>query len=451
MPTDFENPVPNITEAKQLADPALFQQFETLVQKIIDKDDQEVALLGRRVLEDILLPQYPELQNGEPEIHERYQRLIVLLKFINLAVRGMPEITSLIENNLIVALQAGIPIKKKFQEVLNVYDDTLLSGTVSGSLIKALSNSTEKLGTAILLLKGKNQPAHPTLANWLSDYRISTLQPVGGGEQIATAFDRVTYIRQSPNVKKLSKDEQDVLLRVLEPYDWLRFGSALLRTGLEESATATAREPLYIKKERLVVPSPPKSPITPTPPVVWPKPPEKKEFGISNIEYGGKSSGILDTKYQIQDTKKRVLPTPPPPPKTEFRIQNLESRNETGREEEKGARIISEREVPFVTPPAPAKAKMEVSEDLYRKTLEELNKLRTEETTEPGKGFSVNEALVHAKKNLPFQEESPIFGEEPSSSSVMSGQASPPPAPKPSSGEQESVEEKLRKLKDKLQ
>lgn len=422
VPADFENPVPNITDAKQLADPAMLQQFETLVKKIIEKDDQEVALLGRRVIEDMLLPQYPQLQNEAPEIYDHYQRLIILLKFINLVVRGMPEITSLIEKHLIAALQAGIPIKKRLQEILNVYDDTLLSGTISESLTNALSNSSEKLGTTPLLLKGKNQPVPPTLANWLLDYRISTLQPVGGGEQIATAFDRVTYITRSPNVKKLSKDEQGILLRVFELYDWLRFGSYLLRTGLEEPTA-----PKFMVRERIVVP---------------PKP------------------AVSEERLAIRE--KRVLPPAPRPPKVEAERPLSPPLPTPGERGMPGRLKVEEK--PFVPPvikaqppsprppvsppphlPSPTRGEELVEgekqgEQLYRTTLEQLQKAR-----EPREPFSVNEALARAGITPPETQHGEIVPgkpeeQQPSQSPVANRQS-------PSSDE---VDKKLKELEEKI-
>src|SRR3989338_9066789 len=76
---DMENPVPNLTDAGQLSDPAMLAQFEAVVKKLVEMDDGETALLGRRLLEDILLPQAPQLQDAR-EIYERYQKLIIILK-----------------------------------------------------------------------------------------------------------------------------------------------------------------------------------------------------------------------------------------------------------------------------------------------------------------------------------------------------------------------------------
>lgn len=217
-PADFERPAPEFKNVTQLSDPAIFDQFEKLVKEIIKEDDQEVALLGSRVLKD-LLKQYPQLRQSSPELFGRYLVLLALLRFINLSVPGLPEISELIRNHLVDALRAGIPVVRKFEDVLDSYDDVLLGGEISALLGKALVDSNIRIGREQLILGKEKRTAAPTLGNWLIDYRIMIGADRGG------AMERITYLNQSENVRKLSKSDQDLLKHVLKIYDWLRFGT----------------------------------------------------------------------------------------------------------------------------------------------------------------------------------------------------------------------------------
>ncbi len=387
---DLENPVPALGEPAQLADLAILQKFETLVQKIIEKDDGELALLGRRVLEDILLPEYPQLKQEQPEIYERYERLIVLLKFINLVTRGIPQISELIEQHIIDALQAGIPVKNKFEEVLEDYDDMLLGGTIAQALANALSKSTQPLGQAPIALKGENRPVRPTVANFLTDYFQATLPPPGRMQRVG-AVERITYLNQSPNVRSLSKDNKDVLLRVLELYDWLRFGSveyaeARASVGVPGGSTYTRGESLAIPKQARSLPPPPR-PVRPSVETrVVPPPKPAAQAGIT----------------------RETVPSQSPPSLSPF-----------GRSLRREGEKAGGERVPRTTA---------LNEDLYRETLAELARQRAEaqKTPERAREISVNEALIRAgQKEIPSDHGQVTAGEK-------------------------DVEEKLRKLEDKL-
>ena len=316
---DMENPVPNLTDAGQLSDPAMLAQFEAVVKKLVEMDDGETALLGRRLLEDILLPQAPQLQDAR-EIYERYQKLIIILKFINLSVRGLPEIQNLISQHLLLAMRVSVPVKAKFQRVLEVYDDIMMDGTIAEALGKTIQTATEKLGTETLKLRSSDKRLPPALGNWVSDYFQSVLLPTGR-EKIPGSVDRISYVNQSLNVRQLAKEDKDLLLHVLELYDWLRFGDnpALLQQMFSGSQAAIpipapkapqVVQPVVAKK---MPPPPVPRPAAPVAPIVKPAP----------------------------------VPVTPP--------------------------VIK---IPQATQPAPARPAAASNEELYRQTLEELRKMR---------------------------------------------------------------------------
>lgn len=238
-PADFENPVPSLTQASQLADSLIPQAFETLVKKIIQQDDGEVAFLGRRVLEDMLLSQYPELKMQNPNIYQSYQRLVGLLKFVNLSARGTEQISELVEKYLLDAMLTGIPVNKKFDEVLDIYDDEMFGGVIAETLGKAMLKSTGNIGNKqIIRPDGKNVSSF--IGNWLSDYNQSALYSLPAGEKRG-AVQRITYVNKSQNTHGLSDDDRKLLLHVFELYDWLRYGASFT---VKETLQPMLRQPV---------------------------------------------------------------------------------------------------------------------------------------------------------------------------------------------------------------
>ena len=102
---------PFITDAKQLIDPKVYQQFEDLAREFIATDNEEQALKGRQLLEDILLPQNKTLKIQQPKLYAEYQKILTLFKYVCLPLRPLTEVDSLISSSFLFALDLALILK----------------------------------------------------------------------------------------------------------------------------------------------------------------------------------------------------------------------------------------------------------------------------------------------------------------------------------------------------
>ncbi|MBI2356217.1 MAG: hypothetical protein HYV13_03380 [Candidatus Doudnabacteria bacterium] len=325
---DLERPVPVLTNLSQLSEQATVVQFENLVKEIITRDDGETALLGVTILTH-LLKEHPQLKIDYPQVYARYEKLIGLLKFINLSAQaGLPEIKQIIADRLLDAIEAGIKVTAKLDFVLDVYDDFLLEGTIAYELGKAMLVCGSRLGQQPLVLSKTKRQVPPTLGNWLIDYRSAVAADKGG------SYEQITYMNQSENARKLLPADKNLLKKVLKLYDWLRFGTpieevveavpapkvvALVKAPSSDQTpplgTRGGREGLGAKFSNL------------TPP---PQPPAASEVGKFSYSKRGLPnatppkppvvpSGTFQKPLTIEELKKEVIAQRTPPPSSGLR------------------------------------------------------------------------------------------------------------------------------------
>ncbi len=233
LDSDLSRPVPQIFDVAQILDVRIVEQFERMTKESINTGDGETALLGRRLLEDILLPQIPPIQLQKSSLYFRYQKIIAMLRFMNLSVYGMPIITKTIRENFLTALEAEIDIKDQFQFILDIYDDILLEGHIAEELGSAVLDCEEKLGNEALM--GDNNKAIPqTVGNWLKLYIQFGLS---GPEHKTGSLSRIQFFRANPSALKLSRYDQKILLQIFRLYDWLRYGEKIEGEEIVESGT----------------------------------------------------------------------------------------------------------------------------------------------------------------------------------------------------------------------
>ncbi len=278
-------PLSFITDRKQLAYPEVFEQFKQIVEGSIEFDNREEALKARMLLEDILIGKYPELKTESPELYEKYQKLIVLLKFECLSSRPFAEIENLIKNHLTDAIKAKIPIQEKFQDVLNVYDDVREEGAIAESLANIMLRSFVTVGSNPLTIADKNVP--PSIGNWLLDYDRNT-RKAGPILETRGAIERITYINQNQTVRKLSNTDRKLLLIILELYDWLKYGTAF------EEATVDFQQ--VVKNQNIPVAPRPRTP---------PRPPTPSHG--QDLEVLRRQMGETGISKQISDSSKQTL------------------------------------------------------------------------------------------------------------------------------------------------
>lgn len=312
---DLAIPVPLLTDLSQFLDPNIIGQFEAIIKKIIENDNCETALLGCEFLEKNILPELLK-QSGELEIVERYRNMVYILKFMNLSVYGLTQIQELVKDHLLVALNAGVPIKDKFQRVLDIYDDFLLEGQIAETLANAMLSCKEKIGDFPLLTKdGKS--TIPSAGDWLKQYLEFS---VSSSEHKTGTLERIQFIKTEKNAQKLQGSEQDVLLHIFRLYDWLRFGDIEDTEESNQTNGYSNSQKFYLPAEVLEQPQAQKPiapPIVPAPPVTK-KPVPMDDVGITKTIGPDKSartntlSGLSDRPSPPEGEKNNVLRAIPP-------------------------------------------------------------------------------------------------------------------------------------------
>ncbi len=445
---DLPNPVP----AEQLREAGMFETIQKLVAETVRADYSPDAqeLLKRLNLLHLL-------QTSDPELYQTYEKFVNLLKFVSLHGRKENELPALFEKHFLPALEAGVDIKAKLSLLFLIYDEIVGEGALAQRILNYLSRNEETLGRSPLQIVGETYSVRPVIGNWLVDYN----QFINRNRKPGTLFarsggvERAAYITQSQNVKHLSSEERRILLLLIELYDWLRFGSA---PSLPEPAA-----PTYIRRERIAVPLPPRPQATPEPKNIRtqapkpaprvlpppPRPPLRQDF--EGQAPAPKAPAIRpEPRAPVFPQAPPISPVRPPPPVTPLPMAKPEPRPE------------------LIKPPTQSP-----KEDLYRSTLEELQKMREQEaklaaargaqaaknqppvsaptpatrgavvspreplkaspTTEP---FSVNEAIIHAGGH-----EIPLTGAP--SNAGPEGQVV--------AGEEQDLDKKLKDLEGKLE
>jgi hypothetical protein len=276
-----------------LDSPNTLAQFESLLKESIKNNDSKLALMCRYLLEDILVAPKQKTLVRDPETYRRFQTQIALFKFINLSIRGLPEINNLVSENLIEASRAGIKIKEKFQEVLDSFDDFLMEGHIAEALANSMIACEEKIGN-LAISKNESKAVPQTVGNWLNDYLQYGL---GSAEHKTGSIERIGYFRFNKNTQALSEEDKQVLLEIFRLYDWLRYGE---HSGEKESTisvgeTAYMQSGRYELPEEILKPLPVSLPFK-TPPIV-PVPKgrgERREMGDVDRNVGSQKADKSD-------------------------------------------------------------------------------------------------------------------------------------------------------------
>ncbi len=125
------------------------------------------------------------------------------------------EQRELIKKQLLFLLKNNINVLMELKSAhLADYTSGIDDADWLDNLRRNLEGSEEILGQQPILVDGKT--VTPTIANWLQDYIISSPKALVS----RSAFEEVQYLRSSPNVRKLTMSEQQILLQVIKIYSW---------------------------------------------------------------------------------------------------------------------------------------------------------------------------------------------------------------------------------------
>lgn len=184
--------------------------------------------------------------NDDGALKEELRVYQYLMKFIAFSTLPEGEQLELFRTFLVKAFRLGIDIKNRFAIKMNLTPDVLWPDTVQAFVNDMLKNE-EKLGASPIVVMGEHQDSPPTLANWLRDY--NRIYGMDRHEKIIPH----RYLTENPNAQKLSKDDQVLLLKILEFYEGLKFPSqSQIQAALERALDQFSEENISALDEALV-------------------------------------------------------------------------------------------------------------------------------------------------------------------------------------------------------
>ena len=194
-------------------------------EKIKKIRDEVVETLKTYFTEDAqeILKEIDKLKN-DPEISSdssKIEELSVynsLMKFIVFATLPETEQLGLFRSFLVKAFRLGIDVKNRFSIKMNLTPDILWPETVQ-IFVEAMLQNEEKLGGRPIVVLGEKEEVLPTLRNWLRDY--NRIYGMDRHEKIIPH----RYLTENPNAQKLNREDQVLLLNILEFYEGLKFPS----------------------------------------------------------------------------------------------------------------------------------------------------------------------------------------------------------------------------------
>ncbi|MDP3993814.1 MAG: hypothetical protein U1C57_00820 [Candidatus Doudnabacteria bacterium] len=420
--------------ASELRNPANYGSMEGAVAYIQDAPN---PVLAKDLAISLVAKLDPVMEQLPPELAAGYLRLIKVLKLFALATISDKEKETFFADQIADALKLDwVDIRYWTEFLFQIYaDNPETLEKLHKTLLSGLSKNKETLGGQKLVIRGENISQTQSLQNWIADYnRWFPLDAVRGGR---SRLEEARYVAESPNAKNLRPDEKALLQKILMLYDWLYFVAGRYEQAAKDEPILAPNPAVPSPTPPKVVVSPPPVPRPPSKPreeyripaspaggengeyrkktgegvgrelPAAPRPPQR-ESRIENIEYGKKQMikpEILEPR--IVPPPARIISEEPIVPRTSSLNEDLyrSTLDELKKQrEEQGPRIEESRmenreyrkkeEVvkspplspsPSPLPASPAgrppgerdiKKKPGFDKNLYRSTLDELNKIR---------------------------------------------------------------------------
>lgn len=202
--------IKNLTINK-LKNPQEFEEFKQMVLDFMRLDNIDE---GRDL--------YEKLQREVPyekvkELPAEYEEYIKILKLVILSTLSDKDAVNAIENELVYAFKKGIDIVSKLDSLYILFADDYNDFQLHKSLARALGTNKETIGTKKILIKGEDDLVRPTVENWIRDFSSS----LDSGKS-ANYIDEAEYFSKNININKLTKDEVEILKKVIRLYNYLK-------------------------------------------------------------------------------------------------------------------------------------------------------------------------------------------------------------------------------------
>ncbi len=261
--------MPSLAELteKELALPENYEKVRTAY---FDCVDQLLVPESRRFADLLDKKIGPSFQSLNPDLYQKYQRIIVLLKFISLITLDEASLIKLFRFHLLDAFSNNIDLNERMTGRMYFLPDTVFEEERL-HLLDAIKENNQKLGSQPIVLKGDTQPVAPLLKYWLADYDRTL------GPEKQTDLQRQQYLAQNNNVKTLNPPEKDILAKVFQFYDNLKpFSLAEIDKYFTQAEPTGA--PQEETPEQAAVPTIPVGPTVERPPIM-PLVPREDTFG----------------------------------------------------------------------------------------------------------------------------------------------------------------------------
>lgn len=200
-----------------MCNPETIKALDNLVNVVIEElEPGESHDLQRAI--GTILEKFPSFEREAPQEYQHYQELWLRLQFASFNSLKDDEVEGLLEEHLLFALKNNINLKKFFYIRFVAYEDGLSRGAMRKHYIQLIHGNKEQIGSQDIAIKEEFKMQPPIIKNWLRDY-----DQFFEAFRLRSGFEQATYISQNSNVKKLDEDEREVLTRLLQVYDFLRF------------------------------------------------------------------------------------------------------------------------------------------------------------------------------------------------------------------------------------
>ena len=205
-----------------LLDPKWYSEVEAMVLSIDAADTADYAKIFAVMLGDKLAQVGVRMSS---DLKEKYFVLLKTLRLCALESTPDPEKETFFSELILDTFKLEfVNIRGKVENLFRgFYDDSQTIEHYRSLFVKALEKNQESLGGQNLLVDNgsETRTLKPSLGNWLTDYNFSS--HLSADTHRRGSFEQTNYFLHSENVKKLTKEDRDVLLRLLQFYDWLRF------------------------------------------------------------------------------------------------------------------------------------------------------------------------------------------------------------------------------------
>lgn len=174
---------------------------------------------------DNQLHTYSTLQQDSPEVFKTYQDLRWLLVLVAMAVMPNEEIRQFFTKHFLRTLDI-LPtvgsyepdVRDDLDRYFSITNDGFYKGKFRQLVSNYLQQNEEKLGDYSIQAGAGGTQQSSTLGNWIKDY-----ERYFPSFTVHSSLERLKYLNEGVNSKKLNQVDKARLTRILEAYDFVRF------------------------------------------------------------------------------------------------------------------------------------------------------------------------------------------------------------------------------------